>query len=670
MKSTATIWALLCLVTSLLASGDKLTFRPGRSNPNPEQYLSLPNGTHPTSTDELIVDTGWVRRYNGPANGADRAAAIALHGDTCYVTGRGANGYDNAITIKYKPNGDTCWLRRYYGMKNTTGNAIAVDELGNVYIAGRTNFRFMALKYTPQGAVAWAKDWGTGDHANAVVYADGAVYVTGRGWDGSYGVFYTACINPATGDLVWENRLDLSADEEARSLAVGSGSVYVAGTVGYGTGGQDSSKFLTQAINSDGSTRWYRTFGIGRDSAKAIVLGTGGPIAPCTASVYVTGKSCGLLNVDCVTVRYKASTGDMMDTARYDSGQDDWGNAILRCTDDVMHEHFYVAGTAGGDYLVIQYSSDLHQVAIARYGGRGYDEAVAIAAANNFVPGIVYVTGFAEDMGPAGGLNYLTIAYDEYLQRMWVHGYDGPARCDDKATALAANVWGSVWVTGASMGVNTGWDYATIRYYARDVGCTRIVRPIGSVAQGAVIVPACSTYNYATQSTSYRIRMQIGSSYDRTVTVSGHLPKTYRYVTFPNWTAGGPWKQVVKCSVQFTRDERPENDMKKGQVLIGFEPCTLATRSKSISGSNTDLSSTWLQMSGVRMTTNQSQCRLEIHWNPGTNLKVEVFSVTGGLVCRQRSATGYLDINGLGSGIYVVRLRTATSVEDKKIQVL
>ena len=109
--------------------------------------------------------------------------------------------------------------------------------------------------------------------------------------------------------------------------------------------------------------------------------------------------------------------------------------------------------------------------------------------------------------------------------------------------------------------------------------------------------------------------------------------------------------------------------MKKSQVLIGFEPCTLATRSKSISGSNTDLSSAWLQMSGVRMTMNQSQRSLVILWVPGTDLRIEVFSVTGGRICRRRSATGYLDIHGFGSGIYVVGLRTATFVEHKKIQV-
>jgi hypothetical protein len=93
---------------------------------------------------ETIVDTAWVRTYNGPANGDDYAQAIAVdESGTVYVTGyinESFSDYDYA-TIKYHPNGDTAWLRIYtYGPRSGLdyANASAIDGSGNVYMTGQS----------------------------------------------------------------------------------------------------------------------------------------------------------------------------------------------------------------------------------------------------------------------------------------------------------------------------------------------------------------------------------------------------------------------------------------------------------------------------------------------------------------------------------------------------
>jgi len=87
------------------------------------------------------VDTAWVRRYNGPGNGDDGASAMAVdNSGNVYVTGgsRGSGTSTDYATIKYYPNGDTAWVKRYNGSRNASdrASAIAVDGFGNVYVTG------------------------------------------------------------------------------------------------------------------------------------------------------------------------------------------------------------------------------------------------------------------------------------------------------------------------------------------------------------------------------------------------------------------------------------------------------------------------------------------------------------------------------------------------------
>ena len=138
----------------------------------------------------------WVRTYHGPLTGTNGASAVAVdNSGNVYVTGssRESGTATDYATIKYSPEGVEQWVRTYHGKSGAGALSIGLDPLGNVYVTGAstelngtvTSADYTTIKYDTDGNQKWLHSYnGTGngsDAAYSMAVDDlGNVYVTGR----------------------------------------------------------------------------------------------------------------------------------------------------------------------------------------------------------------------------------------------------------------------------------------------------------------------------------------------------------------------------------------------------------------------------------------------------------------------------------------------------------
>ena len=424
------------------------------------------------------VDTAWVRRYNGPWNYQDEACALAVdHSGNAYVTGTsyGIGTETDYATVKYYPDGDTAWVRRYSkpGDSGDEARGIAIDDSGNVYVTGvscnsDTEYNYATIKYYPDGDTAWVRSYnGTGnkyDNPCAIaVDNSGNAYVTGYSYGDGTSYDYATIKYAPDGDTVWVrryNRAENSDDKPSAITVDGSGNVYV---TGYSYLKGVSLEYVTIKYDSNGNELWISRYD-GNGYGTALAIDSSG-------DVYVTGFSQGIgTDWDFATIKYYPD-GDTAWVRRYDgpANADDRGYAIA--VDG--HGNVCVTGFSTGgsgyqvsyDFATIKYYPDGDTAWVRRYDGPIKDADIARAIAVDRYDN-VYVTG--ESYSNQTWHDYATIKYYPNGDTAWLRRFDGPGSAGDYPFDLVLDDSFNVYVTGKSEQSRTypyNEDYATVKYF-------------------------------------------------------------------------------------------------------------------------------------------------------------------------------------------------------------
>jgi hypothetical protein len=253
-------------------------------------------------------------------SGSDSAYAIVVDANgAAYITGYSDQSWGSpirnyvgkdAFVAKVDSTGALVWNTFLGGGGADFGQAIALDENGNVYVAGyhyyTTQASAFVAKLDSNGVLLWTHsyggDWMTVEAFGIAVDATGNIYLAGYSnatW-GSPVRGYTSLLDAfvakldSSGTLLWNTFLGGTSPDTGWGIAVDhNGSVYVAGKseatwpgsvlpIRSYSGGPDA---YVAKLDSNGGLTWY-TFlgGGGMDNANDVAVDSGG-------SIYVAGNS-------------------------------------------------------------------------------------------------------------------------------------------------------------------------------------------------------------------------------------------------------------------------------------------------------------------------------------------------------------------------------------------
>ena len=374
------------------------------------------------------------------------------------------------------------WAKRYNGPGSGAdkSNAIAVDSDGSVYVTGSSPSAgfgtedYYTIKYDPAGVQLWAHRYNGSGSSTDIAYAiavdtSGSAIVTGGSIGSGTNYDYLTIKYSPTGDTLWTRRYNgpKNSKDIAYSIAIDdSGNIFITG--------ESEGTISTHGIFEDYATIKYNPDGVFQWAAR--YNGPAGdydkPNSVCVdaeGNIYVTGISDGGSSgssephFDYATIKYNsAGLTQWIRRYNYANGEDE---GIMVKTDDlgnIFVTGFSTSLTSSADYATINYSSSGDTTWIRRYDGpASNDDRASSLACDNL--GNVFVTGKSYG-GSSTNFDFVTIKYNLLGDSVWVKRYNGASNDIDKGNAITLDKSGNVFVTGASTNIATAFDYATIKY--------------------------------------------------------------------------------------------------------------------------------------------------------------------------------------------------------------
>lgn len=364
------------------------------------------------------------------------------------------------------------WVVRFNGPGNADDTAydMALDPYGNVYIAGSSyddvsSYDYVTIKYDSDGTELWVRYYngpaGSWDEAYAIALDDSCnVYVTGWSYGTTTSCDYATIKYDSEGNQLWVARYDgPDSDIDAGiDIEVDKGySVYV---TGYSNSNSTSYDYATVKYDIDGNEEWVVRYNGAADSYDEVT----GLVLDYYENVIVTGSSINFSpNSDFATIAYDQDGSylwkgvyngpDNLIDFACDIAADAFGNVVVTGVSD--------DSLNSRDYFTVMYNVNGDTVWTAMYDGPDndidYAEALAIDGSGN-----TYVTG--ESVGIDTYYDFATVKYDSDGNQQWVARYNGPLNDDDEANAIMVDNMENIYVAGYQTNTNDYFDFVTIMY--------------------------------------------------------------------------------------------------------------------------------------------------------------------------------------------------------------
>ncbi len=424
------------------------------------------------------VDEKWTARYNSPFDRNDEGYIVrADNSGNVYVCGFSSVSSTNSVclTIKYDSLGNMLWTRSYdYNENNAESpQSMELDRNGSIYVAGfsqgfGTSLDFFVVKYSPDGDSIWVRRYNGIGNSNDAAYSlkidnSNNVYVAGSTSNFNQGDFLTLKYD-SNGVLLWDRTYNSPSNLSDAVYFISidnSNNIYISG-ISYGSGsGQD---FCIIKYNSHGDSQWVKRYnGLANQDDRLYAM-----TVDKTGNVIVTGSTIDtLLNYRYCTIKYDP-LGNQLWVRKYDRNYSlNFASGIQ--TDSI--DNIYVSGstqsspsqvdittikyTPNGDSLWVRIFNQIYNISPNSY-------SMALDKSGN-----VYLTGFSSPTGLSNDNDYISLRYNTNGDLQWYKTYNGTGNQMDQAYSICLDKNNNVYVAGLSSNANTnGWpfDFLTIKY--------------------------------------------------------------------------------------------------------------------------------------------------------------------------------------------------------------
>jgi uncharacterized delta-60 repeat protein len=334
--------------------------------------------------------------------------------DNIYVTGTTAGtmygtnfGEMDLFLTKYTSDGSLVWARQWGTSLTETAYGVVVDLNNDIYVTGFTTgsldgtnigeYDIFLSKYTSDGSSLWTKQWGTDSWDSGYSVAIDSynnIYVTGYAGGGFTSDMFLDKYT-SDGSLVWTKQWGTFGGDSGVSLTIDmNDNLYV-------TGGLNmqamSSNFYLSKYTSDGSLIWNKQWLNGESEASKDVL------VDLDGSVYITGSTARSLDgtnmvyTDIFLIKHTAD-GSLLWVRQWGSDTSEEGNALVIDS----YNNIYVTGTTLGvidgtnlggndDIFLSKFTSDGSLVWSKQWGTDQVDYGVDLAITPS---NIIYITGY------------------------------------------------------------------------------------------------------------------------------------------------------------------------------------------------------------------------------------------------------------------------------------